>query len=121
MFHRTALLALAASACCTAAMAQSASPSMRQANMLGQLEWCQAQGFAGADAIPAQNKMLARAVRSWGPPGNGEELGRQGLMYKHDGSTMTMAESATIRHSTTQELCNEITSAAIRNIRGFER
>ena len=115
MSYRVALYAFTLSAfACTAAFAQARTPRSVQANTLGILEYCQAQGFSNAAAVQAQRKIMNSTVPG-GPVEAAEATGRQGGVIGPDGTQNPLEAYSAMRHTTVAHTCQVYSQVAIRN------
>ncbi len=117
MLGRSGLLgALLAAAVASTALAQTDPYAMAHrsaANQLGMLEYCQAQGFVGADAIGAEHDAIALLPASPVRTEDAEALGRQGSLAAPNGTTMSIASMAGAQNTTVAAICRQMGSATV--------
>lgn len=120
MHRRSATLFLSLVA--APAVAQSDPTAMARqsaANQLGLLEYCQAQGAVGDDAVSAERDMIAGmpAPATTGPVASdqAEALGKQGTMSMPNGQTATLAGMASAHNMTVSALCQQLGSGAVQS------
>ncbi len=113
MSFRIALLGLAVSAFTGTAAFGQETPRSIQANHLGVLEYCQAQGFSSAEAIQAQRNTINH-TNPGGPVEAAEATGRQGILIGSASQRPVEAIAATM-HSTVARWCQQFSQVAIRN------
>ncbi len=89
------------------------------ANQLGLLQYCQAQGAVGDDAVKAERDMIAgmpaAATTSPAASDQAEALGKQGTMSMPNGQTTTLAGMASTHNMTVSALCQQLGSGAVQS------
>lgn len=115
MRHHLPILAVAAVLAAPAAHAQAAMDGVRAAaaNQVGVLQYCQAQGHAGADAVTAGRDALARMPASAGATDAAETLGRQGTVLMPDGTQAPLASVAGQYNTSPATMCKQMADAAL--------
>ena len=114
MIHRALLLAALLAA--TPALAQedaAATARAAGANQLGVLEYCQAHGDVGADAVDAQRGVISRMPQSAVSTSAQEELGKAGTMKVPNGQQFTLNDLAQKQGTTVSDLCKRMGSATL--------
>ena len=115
MPYRAASLAFAVSACLsTAAAAQQTTPRSVQANMLGLMEYCQAQGLTSAEAVAAQRKLMNHTAPG-GPVEEAEATGKKGTIIMLDDPPRTIEQTSAIHQTTVAHTCEMMGKVAMRN------
>ena len=117
MLGRSGLIGvLLAAAAALPAFAQAdpyAMAHLSAANQLGMLEYCQAQGFVGADAVGAEQGAMALLPASSVQTEDAEALGKQGMLAAPNGAKMSVASMASAQHTTVAAVCQQMGSAII--------
>jgi hypothetical protein len=83
------------------------------ANQLGVLEYCQANGDVGPDAVSAEKDVISHMPASAVSTESAEAIGKQGTLAAPNGQQMTLASIATKQDSTVPAMCKQLGSSAV--------
>ena len=88
------------------------------ANELGVLEYCQAQGAVGPDAVAAQRSSIGRLPASPVNTDAAEALGKQGTISAN-GNSLALSGIASSRNTTVAVVCKQMGDSAIQVAAAF--